>query len=66
MPAYGIAVTEDYIDLVQFLNDGIRPPIEEETTFLIFEVNGPREITSKIVSKEELYGKSVHELLFLS
>jgi hypothetical protein len=66
MPAYGIAVTEDYIDLVQFLNDGIRPPIESEPTFLIFEVNGPREITAKVVSKDELHGKSAHELLFLS
>ena len=64
MPAYGIAITEDNLDLIQFLNDGVRPLIEKKKTFFVFEINGPREITTKIVFEEELSGTPVHTLLF--
>lgn len=49
---YGIRLTEDNIDLVTFLNDGVRPEISE-SHFLIVRVDGPREITSKIMTIEE-------------
>lgn len=49
---YGIRITSDTIDLVTFLNDGVRPEIKEDT-FLICEVNGPREITTKVMELEE-------------
>lgn len=64
MPAYGIAVTESNLELIQFLNDGVRPRIEEKKTFFVFEIVGPHEIKSKIVYEEELRGTSVHEMLF--
>ena len=63
MPEYGFAVTEDSLELITFLNDGIRPPIEKKRTFLICEFPGPREIKSKIVYEEELHGTTVHVLL---
>lgn len=49
---YGIRITEDTIDLVTFLNDGIRPEIKKDH-FLIAQVNGPREITTKVMDLEE-------------
>lgn len=64
MPAYGIAITEQDLDLLQFLNDGVRPEIKEEFEYFVFEIKSPREITSKIVTEAELKGKSVHTLLF--
>lgn len=59
---YGIAINQDNLDMVMFLNDGVRPPMDKDT-FLICEINGPREITTKIVSKEELRGNSINMLL---
>jgi hypothetical protein len=64
MSAFGIAVTEDHLDLIQFLNDGVRPSVEKKPTFFIFEIVGPREITGKIVFADELQSTPVHELLF--
>jgi hypothetical protein len=64
LSTYGIAITENNLDLIQFLNDGIRPLIEKKPTFYVFEIIGPHEIKGKIVTEEELQGKSVHEMLF--
>jgi hypothetical protein len=69
MPArHGIRITPDTIDIVTFLNNGIRPEIaKEQNTFLICEVNGPREITTKVMTIEELNAElnaaPLHELL---
>lgn len=60
---YGIRITEDNLDLITFLNDGVCPRIEEKPTFFIFELNSPREITTTIVFEEELQGRAVRELL---
>lgn len=49
---HGIRIAPDTIDLITFLNDGVRPEIKKDT-FLIIEVNGPREITTKIMTIEE-------------
>lgn len=56
---HGIRITPDSIDLVTFLNDGVRPEIKENT-FLICEVNGPREITTKVMTLEE-YNAAIRE-----
>lgn len=64
MPAYGIAVTEDNLDLITFLNDGVRPLMEEKPTFFVFGIIGPREITGKIVFEDELRSTPVREILF--
>lgn len=67
MPArHGIRITPDTIDIVTFLNDGVRPEINEDT-FLIVKVDGPREITTKVMTLEEynaeLRTTELHELL---
>jgi hypothetical protein len=49
---YGIRITADTIDLVTFLNDGVRPEINKDT-FLIAEVIGPREIKTKVMDLYE-------------
>ena len=52
----GIRITSDTIELVTFLNDGNRPEIQEDN-FLIIEVNGPNEITTKIMTLDEVDAK---------
>lgn len=55
---YGFRIDLDNIDLVTFLNDGHRPEItKDNSTFLIVEVDGPREITSKVMTLEEYNAK---------
>lgn len=56
---HGFRITEDSIDLVTFLNDGVRPEIKKDN-FLIVEVNGPREITTKVMTLEE-YNAAIRE-----
>lgn len=56
---HGIRITPDTIDIVTFLNDGIRPEINEDN-FLIVEVNGPREITTHVMTLKE-YDAAIHE-----
>jgi hypothetical protein len=53
---HGIRITPDTIELVTFLNDGDRPEIQEDN-FLIIEVHGPNEITTKIMTLDEVDAK---------
>lgn len=63
---HGIRITPDTIDIVTFLNDGVRPEMKKDL-FLYIEVNGPREITTKVALLEEinadLRSKEIHQLL---
>lgn len=53
MSKYAIEVTPHNYNLCVFLNDGheIDTP---DTTYLAVEINSPREITSKVVTDEEM------------
>lgn len=53
---YAIDLNERNLDLIMFLNDGHRPVIEDKPQWLILEINGPREITSKLQFKDEPVG----------
>ncbi len=55
---YAIEINEKNLDLIEFLNDGVRPLLEKKSTFFIFEVNSPREITAKIEFGNELYNEN--------
>jgi hypothetical protein len=57
---YAIQVTEQNSDLIMFLNDGVRPIIEEKSTYFIFEIIGPREIKGKIEYENALYYNDGH------
>lgn len=54
---YYLAINEDTLDLVTFLNDGVRPKIEEESTHLVIEINSPNEITTKIEDSYKVLGE---------
>jgi hypothetical protein len=54
LPKYVIHINERTLDLVMFLSDGHKPEIQEDNTYLVCEINGPREITSKIETSESL------------
>lgn len=66
MPKYAIAITDETRDLVTFLNDGIHPPLAPlRPLSLICEVNGPREITTKIEDTLETFGEEPNEYLVI-
>jgi hypothetical protein len=50
---YAINVPRNYA-LCVFLNDGHEIDQGENNPFLLVDINGPREITTKIVTEEEL------------
>lgn len=65
---YVIQINEDTLDLIQFLNDGIRPLIEEKPTSFVCEIPEPHTITARIVDEEETLMLSVYlkgDTLFL-
>lgn len=53
MYKYAIHVGLNY-GLCVFLNDGVEIDQGENNPFLLVEINGPREITSKVVTQTEL------------
>lgn len=66
MSKYAIAINEDTLDLVTFLNDGFRPPIASTRPLsLVCEINGRREITTKIEETLELFGDDPQVLLVI-
>lgn len=53
-----IPVAPSTLDLIQTLNDGVRPTLEDEPTFFVFRgQDGP----SSIITKEELDGDEYPE-----
>lgn len=55
---YALQINEESIELVTFLNNGIRPEIKngpEDREVLIAEINSPREITTNIEKEDSLY-----------
>lgn len=60
---YGFEITPDNMPLVTFLNDGVAPQLKSDPTFLICEINGPCEITTKVVTRAELTANPIKDLL---
>lgn len=61
---YGFLINQENLALVTFLNDGHVPQPQDSTpNYLICEVNGPREITTKVVTESELRGNPVADLI---
>lgn len=48
---YVIPITEDTLDLIEVLNDGIRPELENEATFFVYE---GQEKFARIVTKKDV------------
>lgn len=59
---YGILITEENLDLIEYLNGGVRPLIEKETTYYIFEMNPDNTDTqnAEIKSENDLYQPNGH------
>ncbi len=53
---YGIEINEEYLDLIQFLNDGVRLGVPEEKSYFIFRIHGvdANEITTLVKTEHEL------------
>lgn len=63
---YVIEVNERTQDLCMFLNDGLRPEVYDQPTWLVLTIDGPREITSKLQHESEpLSGDSEDTYIFL-
>jgi hypothetical protein len=50
---YAIRVSEANLDLITVLNDGVRPLVEEEPTYFLFEVDGPKSTTNHEIKRED-------------
>jgi hypothetical protein len=56
---YAIQITERNLDLITVLNGGVRPLVEEEKTFFLFDVDGPDSTTNpEIMNENDLYDES--------
>lgn len=64
MPKYALEVTSEAYELCVFLNDGHILEIRD-LTFLVFEINSPREITSKVVTADEMKSDAYKDVIFL-
>ena len=60
MSQYALHVTEENLDLIEFLNDGVRPELEEKFTYFVFSILSPREISAKIEFEDDLYDENGH------
>jgi hypothetical protein len=59
MSKYVIPITEDTLDLITVLNDGVCPKIEEKPTVLICEItNLCRDVTTDIKFEDDLYDEN--------
>lgn len=58
MPKYVIEVNERTQDLCMFLNDGIRPGLQTPRSWLRCSIDGPREITTKLMHPSETMNES--------
>ena len=53
MPLYALEIREHDLELLTMLNDGVTPPVEKRTTYLILDVE-PNSVSTKIVKEREL------------
>jgi len=65
MYKYAINIPLNY-GLCVFLNDGHEIDQGENNPFLLVEINGPREITTKVVSEDELKSAKYKDYLPVS
>ena len=52
---YAIPLTEENLDLITVLNDGVRPKLEEKTYFICEITNNCRDVTTHIKAEDDLY-----------
>ncbi len=57
MTRYAIRLREDNLDLIETLNDGIRPQIEEQETYFVLETDASKECPNEIISEDALWNK---------
>lgn len=51
--SYAILIRKSNLALITLLNDGVVPTIKPKT-YLVFTLNGPNDVTTKIVTEREL------------
>ena len=52
---YAFRITEDVLDLIEKLNGGMRPQVEEEKSFFLYTAD--ETTPSEIVTEDSLYNK---------
>jgi hypothetical protein len=55
MAKYAIPITEANLDLIQVLNGGRRPLVEEEKTYFLFTVVPPHTTENPVIENEETF-----------
>lgn len=52
---YAIPINEDTLDLLEFINNDVRPEIEEKPTYFFFDTDTSSEIATTIKFEDDLY-----------
>jgi hypothetical protein len=55
MTTYAFPIVERFLDLIEILNEGVRPQIEDKPTYYIFETFGRTNLHQTIHFEEDLY-----------
>lgn len=55
MGKYSLPVNEDTLDLIEVLNGGVRPKVEDEPTCFVFDTDALSRIHNKIEREDDLY-----------
>jgi hypothetical protein len=69
LTTYAFPIVEKFLDLLEILNEGVRPAIEEKSTYYIFDTFGRTNLHQTIQFEEDLYdekGHSKYDLIFVS
>ncbi len=53
MPKYAIRITDNSLDLITVLNNGVRPLVQEDETYFLFEVDSPNTTTAHEIERED-------------
>jgi hypothetical protein len=58
MGKYSVQINEDNLDLIQQLNGGVRPAIEERTTVFVFDTDESKSFQSGIFFEDDMYDEN--------
>lgn len=55
MAKYALRIEDDNLDLIEKLNDGIRPLPEDDMTHFIFETDESKGVPNEIMHEDDMY-----------
>jgi hypothetical protein len=60
LTTYAFPIVEKFLDLIEVLNEGVRPAFEDRPTYYIFETFGRTHLHQTIQFEDDLYDEKGH------